>query len=112
MNKIKLNDYKICHKCGGKMTSGTVNESIKVDKKEIILKGLNGYCCGVCGEIIFSAEELKKSIRSLGLSFRPMNCSLFFLSTTSRTKKEKKITQIKYDIRDGTIPQMSRSWRD
>lgn len=59
-NNIKLDDYKICHKCGGKMTSGTVNESIKVDKKEIILKGLNGYCCGVCGEIIFSAEELKK----------------------------------------------------
>lgn len=60
MNKINLNDYKICHKCGGKMTSGTVNESIKVDKKEIILKGLNGYCCEVCGEIIFSSEELKK----------------------------------------------------
>lgn len=59
-NKIKLNDYKICHKCRGKMTSGIVNTSIKVDKKEIILKGLNGYCCEVCGEIIFSSEELKK----------------------------------------------------
>lgn len=59
-NKIKLNDYKICHKCGGEMPLAVVTESFKAHGKEITLKGLNAYCCKSCGEIIFSAEEAKK----------------------------------------------------
>lgn len=59
-NKIKLDDYKICHKCGGKMPSVIVSESFKAHEKELILKGLNAYRCKSCGEIIFPAEEIKK----------------------------------------------------
>lgn len=56
---MSTNDYKICHECGSKMYRKSMSKKFLYAGKEIEINNCNGYVCENCGEIVYSAEDIK-----------------------------------------------------
>lgn len=52
-------NYRICHVCRGRMLPQSLTKTFQLNGKEITIKGLEGYCCEKCGEVIFSPKEVR-----------------------------------------------------
>lgn len=53
-------DYKICHKCGGKMLPMMEKKTIFVNGNHINIDDVKCYVCRPCGEIVYDGDEVKR----------------------------------------------------
>ena len=51
--------YKICEQCGGKMFPRVLYRTFKESRKEIELRGIEGFRCDCCNEEVYSAKEFR-----------------------------------------------------
>lgn len=56
---MKELNYKICDKCSGQMLPHSINQVFHIHEKEIEIRGIEGYLCENCGEIVFSSKEVR-----------------------------------------------------
>ena len=105
-------DYRICHVCRGKMLPERLTKTFKLNGKEITIKGLEGYCCEKCGEIVFAPEEARmidKLVRAFDdkptVDFLNLEETAEFLRVSNQT--------VYNMIRDGRIKahKVGREWR-
>lgn len=57
-NGMRVNDYKICHECGGVMLPQTVEKAFPIGNRILRMGELEVYVCSNCGEEVFLAKEI------------------------------------------------------
>ena len=62
---MKEQNYKICDQCGGKMLPATLSKVFHVNGKEIEIRGIEGFQCENCGEVVFASQEFRMIDRVL-----------------------------------------------
>lgn len=109
---MKELNYKICSECGGKMLPHTMSKIFQVNRKEIEIKGIEGYQCKDCGEEVFTAKEIRMIDRLIrAIDDRP---TLDILNLDETAEYLRVSNQTVYNmIRDGRIRayKVGREWR-
>lgn len=105
-------NYKICTECGSKMLPHTMSKIFQVNRKEIEIKGIEGYQCKNCGEEVFAAKEMRMIDRLIRAIDDKPTVDILNLDETAEYLRVSNQT-IYNMIRDGRIKayKVGREWR-
>ena len=109
---MKENQFKICDECGGKMIPRTIKKEFHFQGKEFEIRGIEGFVCEDCGEIVFSAKEFRMIDKIIRAMEDKPQVEILNLDETAEYLRVSNQTVYNM-IRDGRIKayKIGREWR-
>ena len=94
--------FRTCDRCGYKMIPQKMSNIFSFDGKELEIKGIEGYKCEHCGEIVYESKEIRMIDKLIHALSEKTNVDVLNLDETAAYLRVSNQT-IYNMIRDGRI---------